>query len=228
MLTVKPEEEDRPYVMSIAGFDPSGGAGILADVKTFETNKVYGLGICSALTFQNDQEFDSVNWVSEEEIMKQMEVLFRRFKPGYIKIGLVQNLEVLHKIVNYIRLVNENCSIIWDPILKASAGFNFHTDINRDLLTDICRELALITPNLEEMAAIFPELSPVDGAIKLSYTCPVLLKGGHTTGERADDVWYEKGKSIRYEGLRLDHSKHGTGCVLSSAILTNLAKGYDL
>src|ERR1700756_3795867 len=116
----------RAYVLSIAGFDPSGGAGILADVKTFESNKVYGLGVISANTFQNDEEFNRVDWIPAEKIIEQISILQKRFEFEYVKIGLIENLEVLNKIIEHLKLPTANYRLIWDPILKASAGFEFH------------------------------------------------------------------------------------------------------
>ena len=120
----------RPYVLSIAGFDPSGGAGVLADVKTFEANKVYGFGVMSALTFQNDSEFEKVEWIPLEKIMEQISVLQKRFQFEYIKIGLIENLEVLNQLILNLKSNISNPKIIWDPILKATAGFDFHNEIN--------------------------------------------------------------------------------------------------
>src|SRR5438552_190681 len=116
----------RPYVLSIAGFDPSGGAGILADVKTLEANKVYGLGTISSNTIQNDEECKIVDWMPVEKIIEQINILKKRFEFKYIKIGLIQNLEILMKVIDHCQLPTANCEVIWDPILKASAGFEFH------------------------------------------------------------------------------------------------------
>ena len=91
----------RPYVLSIADFDPSGGAGVLADVKTFESNKVIGLGVISANTFQNDKEFAGVDWIPVEKIIEQISILQKSFEFEYVKIGLMENLETLFKIVQH-------------------------------------------------------------------------------------------------------------------------------
>src|SRR3972149_10947273 len=91
--------KERPCVLSIAGFDPSGGAGVLADIKTFEQHKALGMGVVTGLTFQNDSEFDGVKWIETDEILKQIEVLARKFQFEFVKIGMVQNLETLEKII---------------------------------------------------------------------------------------------------------------------------------
>jgi hydroxymethylpyrimidine/phosphomethylpyrimidine kinase len=222
------EEEAKTYLLSIAGFDPSGGAGILADIKTFEANKVIGLGVCTAITFQNDSEFEGLNWISADDIKKQIEVLFKKFQINWVKIGLIQNLAVLDEVIDYLKEKNSAVNIIWDSIIKASAGFIFHQSIDQKLLTDICKKLYLITPNLEEMEKLIPGLTPEKGAGQLSKYCNVLLKGGHKESDKARDLLFENGLITIFESEKISSSKHGTGCVLSSAILTNLAKGYDL
>lgn len=221
-------EEERLQVLSIAGFDPSGGAGILADIKTFESNKVYGLGVCSAITFQNDKEFEGVNWVKEEDILYQLEVLLKRLPVKWVKIGLIENLSVLKNILVFLKQHNSEVKIVWDPILKASAGFEFHKEINRKELIDVCIDLYLITPNFSEIKVLVPEMGEEDGAEFLSNYCNVLLKGGHRPNDKAIDILFENKESTHFEAEKIKGEKHGTGCVLSSSILTNLAKGYDL
>jgi hydroxymethylpyrimidine/phosphomethylpyrimidine kinase len=222
-------EEDRPCLLSIAGFDPSSGAGILADIKTFESNKVYGLGICSALTFQNEREFEGLNWVTEVEIIRQAKVLYRSFKPEWIKFGIIESLSVLGNVTAWLKAQNPDVKIIWDPIFRASAGFSFHKSLSKEALGKICSHLFLVTPNTDEMQMIYPDMLPQEGAGELSKYCNVLLKGGHTAGDFANDMLYDiAGNVTVFEGERLELDKHGTGCVLSSAILSNLAKGYEL
>jgi hydroxymethylpyrimidine/phosphomethylpyrimidine kinase len=220
--------DSRPYVLSIAGFDPSGGAGILADIKTFENNKVYGLGVSTAITFQNDEAFESLNWISVQDIKKQIQVLSKRFTFEWVKIGLIENIDVLSQIIYTLKNINPDCKIIWDPILKASAGFVFHKGLDEEKLLNTCRKIFLITPNLEEIKVLFPELSIVEATAYLSAFCNVLLKGGHGNAEQANDILYIKNKKIVFESKKFNYEKHGTGCVLSSAILSELALGNDL
>jgi hydroxymethylpyrimidine/phosphomethylpyrimidine kinase len=221
-------EEEKIYLLSIAGFDPSGGAGVLADIKTFEANKVHGLGVCTAITFQNDKEFEGVNWLQQEDIIRQIEVLLKRFTIKWVKIGLIENLSVLKSIVSFLKEHDEEINIIWDPIFKASAGFVFHTEVDRKDLLDICIESTLITPNLEEIKKMIPEMEAEEGAEFLSNYCQILLKGGHSEDNKANDILFARKVQTVFEGNKVEMEKHGTGCVLSSAILANLAKGYDL
>ena len=250
----------KPYALSIAGFDPSAGAGILADIKTFQANHVYGFGVCSAITFQNDKEFENVKWMEVENIIKQIDVLFNRFKINWVKIGLIENVVVLKKTVEYLLMRNPDLKIIWDPILKASSGFVFHEKIDGDELINVCRNIFLITPNTEEIVILFPrecrdetmsrlslipKISNEEKACRyLSQYCAVLLKGGHkkkiTTlpspflrrgaGGEVDpvDTLFQYDRRDNFYSKRIDSDKHGTGCVLSAAILANLAMGDGL
>jgi hydroxymethylpyrimidine/phosphomethylpyrimidine kinase len=221
-------EAERPYLLTIAGFDPSGGAGILADIKTFEMNKVYGQAVCTAVTYQNEKEFDDVKWLTSAEILRQLRVLLRIRSFSLVKIGLIENLDTVEQVVTELHLHNPDVKIIWDPVFKASAGFRFHEDLQTEKLEKICKKLFLITPNLYEIGKIYPEETPVAGAERLSRFVNVLLKGGHADAATSVDVLYEGINRFSYEAMRSEYDKHGTGCVLSSAILTNLSRGYDL
>ena len=95
--------KERSCVLSIAGFDPSGGAGILADIKTFEQNKVLGMGVVTSLTFQNDSEFDGVKWIDTNESIKQIEVLTRKYKFEFVKIGMIKDLETLSAVISRLK-----------------------------------------------------------------------------------------------------------------------------
>jgi len=145
----------RPIALSIAGFDPSGGAGLLADSKTFEANAVYGLGVVSALTWQNDIAFEKVEWIPPEKIGQQLRVLQARFSLRYVKIGLVENAGVLLQLTRWIREHAPGAVIVWDPVLKASAGFSFHDRIAPALLEEILQQVDCITPNLPEAQQLF-------------------------------------------------------------------------
>ena len=220
----------RLYVLSIAGFDPSGGAGVLADVKTFESNKVYGLGVISANTFQNDTEFGKVDWISVEKIIEQIAILQKRFEFDYVKIGLIENLEALDKIVSYLISKNTNIKIIWDPILKASAGFEFHKQVDDVLLEKICKQLYIITPNVPEALSLGLFKDVVENAKHFSKYCHVFLKGGHAEKKVGyDTLFLKEGKQFSFRPKTKNiFPKHGSGCVLSSALTADLAKGEDL
>jgi hydroxymethylpyrimidine/phosphomethylpyrimidine kinase len=219
----------RPYALTIAGFDPSAGAGVLADVKAMEANGVYGLAACTALTVQNDVTFERVSWVPLADIQDQIRLLLARFPVGFIKISLIESLPVLLRLINWLKTQKPDVIIIWDPVLKATAGYEFHARPDAELLQAICRELALITPNRPEALRLAPAASAEAAAETLAAWCSVLLKGGHDTAALATDLLLIGGERHAFSALRLPHGeKHGSGCVLSAAVLARLALGDDL
>ena len=219
----------RPYVLSIAGFDPSAGAGLLADVKTLEASGVYGLGVCTALTIQNDVAFERVDWVPAGSIRDQVRILLARFRVDFIKIGLVESLPGLLELVSWLKGQNSRLQLVWDPVLQATAGYEFHPETDRKLLRALCARMALITPNRPEIQRLWPHESADAAAALVSAFCPVLLKGGHAETELATDVLLAGGGRHEFSAPRLPHgAKHGSGCVLSAAVLAQLAKGTSL
>lgn len=143
-----------PFVLSIAGFDPSSGAGVTADLKTFETTGSYGLGVCSAITFQHEDSYTGTHWTTPEETKDNVSCYFKSTIRNLLK-------SVLWKISKYwinssINLIQKfpRLKIIWDPILKASAGHIFHEN-NTLQLNRILPRLFLITPNTEELYQLF-------------------------------------------------------------------------
>jgi hydroxymethylpyrimidine/phosphomethylpyrimidine kinase len=220
----------RPYALSIAGFDPSGGAGLLADAKTMEALGVYGLGVCTALTVQNDVQFERVRWEPFADVQDQSRLLFARFRISWAKIGLVESLYQLPALLAWLRLQNPGLGVVWDPVLRASAGHEFHAAPAPELLAQLCRPLALITPNRPEMLRLWPADTAEQAAAAVSAFCPVLLKGGHADGAEATDRLFDQGREVAcYAAPRLPHGeKHGSGCVLSAAIVAELAKGQPL
>jgi hydroxymethylpyrimidine/phosphomethylpyrimidine kinase len=220
----------RPYVLSIAGADPSAGAGVQADIKTLEANQVYGLSVVSAITYQHDSAFTGVDWIPVDQIIRQAESVLARFPVTVVKIGLIQSLGVLKTLLDYLRRLNPDMKIIWDPILKASAGFVFHADANQQALPDILPKLFLITPNVPEARQLAGAETAEESARQLSLSCPVLLKGGHREDRPGWDTLYlpsgEK-HSFRPRSKNI-FPKHGSGCVVSAVLAASLARGYQL
>jgi hydroxymethylpyrimidine/phosphomethylpyrimidine kinase len=210
----------RPYCLSIAGFDPCGGAGIMADTKVFECLQTNGLGIVSALTYQNDSEFEGVNWCSFSEIEKQLYPL-RKYPVKAAKIGLIKDFEQLMKTSSLLKSMFPEIFVVWDPILKASAGFSFHD--NTSLADEVLCNIDLITPNFEE----FTQLGMAEN---LDLNCAVLLKGGHRTDKLGIDCLHYYGKIFDIEGAFIANKKdkHGTGCVLSAAIVAHISKAESV
>jgi len=221
----------RPTVLSIAGFDPSSGAGITSDIKTFEQHKVIGLGVTTSITYQNESEFVDVDWLADSQIKRQIDILLAKHNPLFVKIGLVENIETLKNVVQYLKKRNSEVNIIWDPILKASAGFTFHNCIDNENLFFLLQNIYLITPNIPECKKLFGtcNYSTIQQMIIENNFCNVLIKGGHSEDNSSVDVLITKDDIIKIEGVRINnHGKHGSGCVLSSAICANLSLGFNL
>lgn len=221
--------EIKPYILSIAGFDPSGGAGILADIKTIEANGGYGFGAVTAITCQNDIAFEKVKWLSLDEITDQVKILHKRFKISYIKIGLVESLELLYQLVLFLKQENPDAVIVWDPILKASAGFVFHQSIAKEMLKQVLKNINCVTPNIPEAEQLFGGDQLHNRLLAESDHCTVYLKGGHADHTQSTDILYEHHEACSFVNPRLEKGeKHGSGCVLSAALTTQLAMGRNM
>lgn len=214
----------RPYALSIAGFDPSAGAGLLADIKTFEQHKVYGFGVCSALTCQNDSEFFSVEWVGIDKILDQIRPLTKRFTITSCKIGIISSLEMLEEVAHFLKKHNRDIRLVWDPVLRASAGPRFHGPLDAGVLQRVLEMTDLLTPN-------FPEMRQLENLLpqKLQFYSNVLLKGGHNPEKPGIDLLIDKERCTEIPaGASRIFQKHGSGCVLSAAITARLALGHSL
>lgn len=219
----------KPYVLSIAGFDPSAGAGILSDIKTIEANGGYGFGVVSAVTCQNDIAFEKITWLPLSEIIAQIAILRKRFTIQYIKIGLIESLDILYQLVAYIKQETPGAVIIWDPILKASAGFVFHRSVDKKRLQAILRNITCVTPNIPEAGQLFGADQLSETLLAASDQCAIYLKGGHTDGANATDILFAEKRTYSFTNQRMAKGeKHGSGCVLSTAFTTQLATGKHL
>lgn len=231
----------RPNILTIAGFDPSGGAGLLADIKTFEAHKTLGMAVCSALTVQNDVQFAKVDWVSLDDMRQQLQVLHERFTFKVVKIGLIESFEVLQAIVSYLKELNPTVKIVCDPVLKASAGFVFHSEVAQQQLEAILSEIFLLTPNWDEVQQLTAQENASEESVKkgakyLSQFCHVYLKGGHNVANPGKDFLFPK-KTAKQADQK-EHAlnpkrtnvegKHGSGCVFSSALAAHIALEYPL
>ena len=216
--------ENRPYVLSIAGLDPTGGAGVLADVKTFEQHQVTGLAISTANTIQTENQFYDIQWTDLSFVIRSIETLFKNYKIKAVKIGIVPSLHYLNRILSTIKLLSPTTQIVWDPVLKSTTEFEF-MNLNDDLcLFKILSKIDLITPNYYETELLFPGFFSQEFWIKNKLTTTILLKGGHNPTKIGIDCLFLKTQII--ELLPTDKNcseKHGSGCVLSAAIASNLA-----
>ena len=210
----------RPKVLSIAGYDPSGGAGVLADIKTFESHQVMGYAVNTANTIQNSIEFKDIDWVQKSTILQQIDIIASESPIRYVKVGLIENLTVLQAVINHLRGINSGMTIVWDPIIKSSSGKLFHTEKSDNQIKKIVDMIDLITPNSLEFEQWFENY--VDGSTA------ILVKGGHNLNGDTTDILYQPNNQTNIKGIRLPSDKHGTGCVLSASILSHLAKGIEL
>lgn len=214
----------RPYVLTLSGFDPSNGAGITADVQTINRLKCYAVSVCTANTIQTDTDFMQCQWVDKEFVLAQTEVMVKRFQPQVVKVGIIENWEVLKQAVEVILAHCPNAKIIVDPVMKSSSGFDFNsqwTAADKALL----EKIYLLTPNHNE-------LNPADNELlqRLTKYTNVLLTGGHDTNSVGKDVLYtQAGKRfVLNPKLKNCTEKHGSGCVLSSAIAAFTARDFPL
>ncbi len=228
--------------MSLAGLDPSGGAGLLADIKTFEAHGLTGFGVATALTVQTDSELYSVEWLSAAKIIAQAAPLLKKFPVRYCKIGIVQGPDALLEILPALQAVRPGLRFVLDPVLKASAGFTFHA-VSRAAWEHVLPLLLLLTPNYDEAMAMMNDTCGENAARTMAAHCNVLLKGGHRPGKEGWDTLYAGNSHTDFAPqARLAaweagsggtpepavHPKHGSGCVLSAAITASLAKDQPL
>ena len=230
-------------VLSIAGSDCSAGAGIQADLKTFVANGVYGMTVITSLTAQNPQKVKMLEDVSIEMLKNQIEAIFDVMEVSAIKIGMLnskKNGEVVYS--NLLKYKAKN--IVLDPVMIATSGKSLIKDETKDFLVNKLFKIAdIITPNLDETKEILKiilnnkNIENIDsiekmknyGKIIADFTKKwVLVKGGHLSNS-AVDILINREEIHILEGEKISsNNTHGTGCSLSSAIASNLAKGYSM
>ncbi|PQJ73168.1 hydroxymethylpyrimidine/phosphomethylpyrimidine kinase [Polaribacter butkevichii] len=219
------------YILTIAGLDPSSGAGITSDIKTFEAHQLYGVSVCTAVTVQNDVEFTDCVWIPKKVILSQIQQLFKRFSIPVVKIGIIQSWKVLLAIILTLKKLNPDIKIVLDPILKASAGFTFHTIQDLETFEKVLQNCSFITPNYDEIKALFPDKSIEETIEFISEKTNIYLKGGHRIDKKGwDEVYYSKIVKLNIPPITTKpiFEKHGSGCVLSAALAANLSKEIPL
>mgnify|MGYP001624042487 CR=1 FL=1 len=221
--------------LTIAGSDSSGGAGIQADIKTMTANRVYAMSVITALTAQNTTGVTDIMDVTPEFLKEQMDCVFTDIRPDAVKIGMVSSSELIGAIAEKL-LEYKAENIVVDPVMVATSGARL---ISEDAISTLKEKLLpladIVTPNIPEAEvladmAIKTKEDMVRAAEKISktYDCTVLLKGGHQLND-ANDLMCKDGAYRWFLGKRIDNpNTHGTGCTLSSAIASNLAKGFDM
>lgn len=222
-------------VLTIAGSDCSGGAGIQADLKTMLANGVYGMSVITALTAQNTTGVYDVLEASPEFVSKQIDCVFEDIRPDAVKIGMVSNASIIKSIAQKLKEYNA-ANIVCDPVMVATSGSSLmQNDAVITLINELMPLATLITPNISEAEVLSGlNIETKDDMLKAAEkiseltSAAILIKGGHLT-DCADDLLYENGNIHWFSGERVDNpNTHGTGCTLSSAIACNLAKGCTL
>lgn len=229
------EKSERKAVLTIAGSDSSGGAGIQADIKTMMANGVYAMSAITALTAQNTLGVAGILETAPEFLEQQLDCIFTDIRPDAVKIGMLCGADMIRAAAKKLREYHA-VNIVLDPVMVSTSGSRL---LSREAVEEMKAQMYpladLITPNIPEgevlagMRIESPEdMEKAAETIACTYGCAVLLKGGHQAGS-ADDLLYRDGSFRWFPGRRIANpNNHGTGCTLSSAIASNLAKGFSM
>ena len=221
--------------LTIAGSDSSGGAGIQADIKTMMANGVFAMSAITALTAQNTTGVEAILNATPEFLGQELDCIFTDIYPDVVKIGMVSDKELICMIAAKLKQYDAK-NVVVDPVMVATSGARL---ISEDAIETLKAELfplaKILTPNIPETEELtgmkITSAADMEAAAKKiseTYHCAVLCKGGHKLNDANDLLWSE-GKGRWFSGKRIDNpNTHGTGCTLSSAIASNLAKGFDL
>lgn len=221
--------------LTIAGSDSSGGAGIQADLKTMTMNGVFGMSAITALTAQNTTGVTGIMEVTPEFLEQQLDAVFTDIYPDAVKTGMVSSTDLIKVIAGKLKQYQAK-NIVVDPVMVATSGAKLISDDAIDTLKECLLPLAtVITPNIPEAEVLsgstITSEEDMVAAAKVIYErfgCAVLCKGGHQVND-ANDLLYNANGPVWFAGKRINNpNTHGTGCTLSSAIASNLAKGETL
>ncbi len=222
-------------VLTIAGSDSSGGAGIQADIKTITMNGVFATSAITALTAQNTLGVKSILESTSEFLKEQIDAVFEDIPPDAVKIGMVSSVELVCVIAERLNSYNAK-NIVVDPVMVSTSGASLaKNNVASALIENLFPIATIITPNIPEAESLSgkqirneKDMEYVAKLLGDTFGCSVLLKGGHSVND-ANDLLYRNGKYKWFLGKRINNpNTHGTGCTLSSAIASNLAKGCDL
>ena len=221
--------------LTIAGSDSSGGAGIQADIKTMTVNGVFAMSAITALTAQNTTGVTGILNSTPEFLAQQLDAVFTDIYPDAVKIGMVSSQELIRVIAQKLRQYGAK-HIVVDPVMVATSGAALlEPDAVTALETELLPLAEVITPNIPEAEILCghsiktaDDMENAAKEISQKFGCNVLCKGGHDLND-ANDLLWQDGSCKWFCGRRIHNpNTHGTGCTLSSAIASNLAKGYDL
>lgn len=225
-----------PVALTIAGFDPSGGAGVLADVRTFAAFGVRAGAAVTSLTFQNDREFFGAVHQSAATVRRQVESLTQRYSIASAKTGMLPTAEVVLEVARLVRDQKLPPPVV-DPVLVSSSGKRLMEDdavsVLRSELFPVSR---LVTPNIPEAETltgmqVTSEVHMREAAAQIRNmgARAVLIKGGHLSGDLSIDLLDDNGEITVFRGERIAGAgRHGSGCVLSAAIAAGLGNGMTL
>ncbi|WP_019678208.1 bifunctional hydroxymethylpyrimidine kinase/phosphomethylpyrimidine kinase [Ruminococcus flavefaciens] len=221
--------------LTIAGSDSCGGAGIQADIKTMTMNGVYAMSAVTALTAQNTTGVTGIMEVTPEFLAMQLDAVFTDIRPDAVKTGMVSSDKLIRIIAEKLRQYKAE-NIVVDPVMVATSGSRLIAEEAVETLrSELLPVASVVTPNIPE-AEILADMSITSDkdmitaaeTIGRKYGCAVLCKGGHSLND-ANDLLWNNGNITWFRGKRIDNpNTHGTGCTLSSAIASNLAKGFGL
>lgn len=221
----------KPVALTIAGFDPSAGAGVLADLKTFAAHECYGMAVITAMTAQNTREVRKVDPVDPGLLRIQIETLFEDVDVAGIKIGLLGSRKCLEVLAECLA-ARKNGPIVVDPVFRSSSGTEFLAQQDLEAFKRLLFPVArVITPDAEEAGKLLgievASLEDMKGAAKLLHeqgVPHVVITGGHL--DKPVDVYYEGNEIEVFVGNRIEsHTSRGAACTFSSAILANLLNG---
>ncbi|MBF0606168.1 MAG: bifunctional hydroxymethylpyrimidine kinase/phosphomethylpyrimidine kinase [Candidatus Magnetobacterium sp. LHC-1] len=221
--------------LSVAGFDPTSGAGVTADLRVFQSEGVYGLSVVSAITAQNTQGVQFVQGVSIEAFDRQLDVLLSDIRPDAIKTGILYNTQQTECLIHHIK-THALTSLVVDPVMVSSSGMALVAGDNIALVREGLLPLAaVVTPNVPEaqlLAGIdIHSRDDIYRAARLIHDvagCAVIITGGHMAIGTAVDVLYDGNTFSEFEAPMFDRKVHGTGCMFSAAVAANLARGLLL
>lgn len=221
--------------LTIAGSDSCGGAGVQADIKTMMANGVYAMSAITALTAQNTTGVAAILNVTPEFLAQELDSIFTDIRPDAVKIGMVSESGLIRVIASKLKEYHAE-NIVVDPVMVATSGAKLISDEAVETLKSQLFPLAaILTPNIPETEVLTghqvhssQDMISAAREIADTYHCAVLCKGGHQLND-ANDLFYADGTYHWFNGKRIDNpNTHGTGCTLSSAIASNLAKGFSL
>ena len=222
-------------VLTIAGSDCSGGAGIQADIKTITAHRMYAMSAVTALTAQNTTGVYGVMEAAPEFVAEQLDCIFNDIRPDAVKIGMVASAGIISAIAGKLREYSAD-NIVLDPVMVSTSGGRLlRDDAAHALITELMPLAAVITPNIPEAEALSgisiksrEDMIYAGRALAERLKTGILIKGGHLA-ERADDLLITGRREVWFNAARVDNpNTHGTGCTLSSAVACGLAAGFPL